>query len=135
MRRFFALLSGTALLGAGAAFLPLEPVSQPSTAQVTVHCSAGDRGGFVTPDPVRIRPGDNVEWRMAANVLSDSIILTPKQDFAWPFEGPPPRSGGPARANNAGNAGQYRYNVTLYCRTPGGEAVREDIDPDIIIGG
>lgn len=109
-------------------------IRQPTTARVMVHCPAGNREAFVTPPQVRVARGDNIEWRMNGNVVSDSIVISLKSgEQTWPFSGSPSRGGEVARANDARTPGTYGYNVRLLCRIPN-EGVREVvIDPDIII--
>jgi plastocyanin len=132
MKRLLLLVGGTSLVSTLAASSPT--IRQPSTARVMVHCPAGNREAFVTPPQVRIARGDNVEWRMNGNVVSDSIVISLKNgEQAWPFSGSPSRGGQVALANNARTPGTYGYNVRLLCRIPN-EGVQEVvIDPDIII--
>lgn len=132
MKRLLLLVGGTSLASTMAAFSPT--IRQPTTARVMVHCPAGNREAFVTPPQVRIARGDNIEWRMNGNVVSDSIVISLKSgEQAWPFSGSPSRGGQVARANDARTPGTYSYNVHLLCRIPN-EGVREVvIDPDIII--
>lgn len=144
MRRAILLTASVSLVGAGAALaaapspfssLTARPtLAQPATAQVMVHCPAGDREAFVTPQQVRVRVGESVEWRMNGQVASDSIAVSLKDsEQNWPFDGAPSRGGQAARANNARTPGTFGYNVRLLCRIPN-EGVREVIiDPDIII--
>jgi hypothetical protein len=102
---------------------------------VMVQCRSGNNGAFVTPQQVTIALGDSVEWRMAGNVESDTLIISPKNpEQAWPFEGTPSRGRSGAVAAGARIAGTYSYNITLLCRIPGGGTRQEVIDPDIIIG-
>lgn len=131
MRRLLLLVGGTSLVTT-MTFSPA--VRQPSTARVMVHCPAGNREAFVTPPRVRINRGDNIEWRMNGNVLSDSIEISLKSgDQEWPFAGSPSRGGQVARASGARTPGTYGYNVRLLCRIPN-EGIRVVvIDPDIII--
>ncbi|MFN8668025.1 MAG: hypothetical protein U0164_12680 [Gemmatimonadaceae bacterium] len=121
-----ATAATTALTAAG--------THQARTAQVMVHCPAGNREAFVTPPRVTVSVGDDVEWRMTGQVASDSIVISLKDDAQqWPFAGNPSRGGTSARARGARTRGTYGYNVTLQCRIPG-EGVREVvIDPDIIV--
>ena len=134
MRRSPLVLLGSLLtVVAATAFSPARPL-QPRTAQVMVHCPAGNNPAFVTPPRVRISVGEDIEWRMTGQVASDSIVISLKDDNQqWPFTGSPSRGGSVARARTAQAAGTYGYNVTLQCRIPN-EGVREVvIDPDIII--
>lgn len=132
MKRLLLLVGGTSLVSTVAISSPT--LRQPSTARVMVHCPAGNREAFVTPPQVRIARGDNIEWRMNGNVVSDSIVISLKDgEQAWPFSGSPSRGGQVARANGARTPGTYGYNVRLLCRIPN-EGVQEVvIDPDIII--
>lgn len=133
MRRVFALTGAVALLGLGAAALPISS-TRGKTERVMVHCPAGNNPGFVTPAQVRIAEGDSVEWRMTGQVTSDSIEISLKDpQQVWPFAGAPSRGGSSARANAARTKGTYGYNVTLQCRVPGGGTREVVIDPDIII--
>lgn len=135
MRRPLVLLGLFALVGTVAASRSTPPAARGKTERVTVHCSNGQNEAFVTPQQVEISLGDSVVWRMAGNVASDSVIITLKDTTqVWPFVGQPPRGGASARANAARRVGTYGYNVTLYCRVPGGGTRMEIIDPDIIIG-
>ncbi|MFP5355645.1 MAG: hypothetical protein ACLGIK_10940 [Gemmatimonadota bacterium] len=134
MRRALAFLGGAAIVSIAAAATP-SPRTTLRTAQVQVHCAAGQNPAFVTPVRVEISVGDSVEWRMAGNVASDSLQITLKNDdLDWPFTGTPPRGGNAARANDARTPGTYSYNVRLLCRVAGGGTREEIIDPDIIIG-
>ena len=107
---------------------------QPRTAQVMVHCPAGNREAFVTPPRVTVSVGDDIEWRVTGQVASDSIVISLKDgDQQWPFTGRPSRGGTSARARNAQTPGTYGYNVTLQCRIPGQGVQEVVIDPDIIV--
>jgi plastocyanin len=133
------ILAGAVLvLGVAAFTTPRATAAR--TAVVEVHCPEGNHDAFVTPAQLHIAVGDSVEWDMAGNVDSDSLIITPKDTRrAWPFEGRPPRGsrGGRARswarAHRASQRGTYSYSVTLACRAPGGGTRAVTIDPDIII--
>jgi hypothetical protein len=135
VNRILALVGGTALVGLAAAAMPAAPSVPLAKGVVMVHCSNGNNAAFVTPARLSIVLGDSVEWRMAGNVVSDSLIISPKNpDQAWPFDGTPSRGGASAVASGAKIVGTYSYNVTLLCRLPGGGTRQEVIDPDIIIG-
>lgn len=135
MRRPLILLGCLSLLATVAASRSAPSGARLKAERVTVHCSNGQNEAFVTPKKVEIALGDSVVWRMAGNVASDSIIITLKDaEQVWPFAGDPPRGGASAIASTARRVGTYGYNVTLYCRVPGGGTRMEIIDPDIIIG-
>lgn len=135
MRRPLILVGCLSLLATVAASRSAPPSAPRKVERVSVHCSNGQNEAFVTPQQVEISLGDSVVWRMAGNVASDSIIITLKDpEQVWPFAGLPPRAAGAALARTARRVGTYGYNVTLYCRVPGGGTRMEIIDPDIIIG-
>ena len=138
MRPMTVVAGAAAVLGLVAFTSARTPMAH--SAVVEVHCPEGDSGAFVTPAQLHIALGDSVEWDMAGNVDSDSLIITPKDTRrAWPFEGRPPRGarGGRARswarAHRANQRGTYSYSVTLQCHIPNGGTRAVTIDPDIII--
>lgn len=144
MRRVLAVTAGLAITGICAAAIPYVHTVRAKTATVTVHCSNGTDSAFVTPTRVRIAVGDSVEWEMAGNVASDSIVITLKDSKrTWPFAGRAPRGHGRAdaragirsdvRAHRAHTRGTFAYNVDLLCHIPGGGTRAIRIDPDIII--
>ena len=144
MKPVFAIVTGLVLVSVAAAALPSVSTLRAKTATVTVHCANGADSAFVTPARVRIAVGDSVEWEMAGNVASDSIVITLKDSKrTWPFAGRAPRGRGRAdaqagvrsdvRANRAHTRGTFAYNVDLLCHVPGGGARPIRIDPDIII--
>lgn len=135
MRPAFAFIGVGALtlLLAGAARVPSPVAPHGKVAVVQVHCPAGNKEAFVTPNKVKISLGDDIEWRMGGQVVTESIQISLKDpDQAWPFDGNPSRGAKTARARGAHTPGTYAYNVTLVCQTADGpqEVV---IDPDIII--
>lgn len=134
MPRLPLLVAALALATAATTAFTVFTPRQPRTAQVMVHCPAGNRDAFVTPPRVSVSVGDDIEWRMTGQVASDSIVISLKDGSqSWPFSGRPSRGGTSARARSAQTPGTYPYNVTLQCRIPG-EGVREVvIDPDIIV--
>ncbi|HEX4932587.1 MAG TPA: hypothetical protein VFV33_05365 [Gemmatimonadaceae bacterium] len=134
MRRLTLIVGSVLVAAVASTAIASADAHQPRTAQVMVHCPAGDREAFVTPPRVTVSLGDDVEWRMTGQVPSDSIVISLKDgNQAWPFTETPPRGGTVARARTAQAQGTYGYNVTLQCRIPN-EGVREVvIDPDIII--
>ena len=88
----------------------------------------------MTPPQVHVAVGESVQWRMAGEVVSDSVVITLKDpQQVWPFAGARP-SGGPDSANTGAalTRGTYGYNVRLLCRMPGGTR-SVVIDPDVII--
>lgn len=107
---------------------------QPTTATVSVHCPEGDRDAFVTPEQVRVRRGDSIQWQSAGTIVADSIQISLKDaGRAWPFSGAPARGARLARAMSAATPGTYSYNVRLVCRIPDQGVRVIVIDPDIII--
>lgn len=134
MRRIPLIIGSAVAVVAAATTFASADAHQPRTAQVMVHCPAGNRDAFVTPQQVTVSVGDDVEWRMTGQVASDSIIISLKDgDQQWPFNGRPSRGGTSARARNAQTPGTYGYNVTLQCRIPGQGVQEVVIDPDIIV--
>ncbi|HSR15782.1 MAG TPA: hypothetical protein VLL51_08520 [Gemmatimonadales bacterium] len=134
------LVVSLAALGAVAAVAvtgesPAPARQQVQTEVVSVRCPAGNVPASVSPEEVRVRVGNSVEWRVIGPTASDSIWIDLKapQQQAWPFAGAPPRGGSSARANGARNPGTYSYNVHLLCRVPGGGIEPVTIDPDIIV--
>lgn len=129
----FASAGALALMLVGASSAPSPAPARGKVAVVQVHCPSGNRDAFVTPNQVKISVGDDIEWRMGGQVVTESIQISLKDpDQAWPFDGSPSRGGKSARARGAHTPGTYAYNVTVVCQTPDGpqEVV---IDPDIII--
>ena len=134
MIRVIAMKGIAAILCIGSVGLLLSAKPANKTEHVMVHCPAGNQSAFVTPVQAHLTLGDSLEWRMTGQVVSDSLVISLKDEQkAWPFDGDPSRGGTSARANDAHTAGTYGYNVTLLCRVPGGGTNRVVIDPDIII--
>lgn len=134
MKRVVAVAGFATLLAAGVAAVPFSPSPVPGSAKVMVHCPAGNREGFVTPQRIKIALGDSIEWRMTGQVVSDTLVITLKNpEQAWPFSGAMPTGKTSAQTGDARVKGTYGYNVHLQCRRPGGGSEPVVIDPDIII--
>lgn len=133
MFRIVAIAGIASTLWLGAAKTPTARGEAAKVVSVKVHCRSGNTPGFVTPNKVTINLGDTIEWTVAGNVAIESLEITLKDpEQAWPFAGARTKGGNRGVTGAARSRGTYGYNVNLTCRVRG-EAVREVIDPDIII--
>jgi hypothetical protein len=134
MKRVLAIAGISAMVGLVAFSLPSSVTAPPKTAQVSVHCPAGGKAAFVTPESLHIALRDSVEWRTTGQVTTSSLDIALKDTTkTWPFSGPLPRGESSAASGDAQHTGTYAYKVTMDCRMPSGSTQTVVIDPDIII--
>jgi plastocyanin len=121
-----------ALLPLGLFMLPHAPAATPPTTHTVAIAYDSSSGTLsVSPDPVNVNPGDQVNWESAAGAWRVAMQSAVPFGAGARSKGIGAQKGNAAGAMVAANAkpGTYKYIVAVYV---GGEV--HILDPDVVVG-